>query len=88
MQETLETWVQSLGQEDPLEEGIALLSLKSLVVGAQEEKEMTDNRGSLKRRAKAFIHSLVPAFVPRISWVPGVKQGSGIIMHETVSTVS
>ena len=23
MQETLETWVQSLGQEDPLEEGMA-----------------------------------------------------------------
>ena len=70
------------------------LSLKSLVVGPQEEKEMTDNRESLKRRAKAFIHSLVPALVPQISWVPGVKQGPGIIMHETdimhktVSTVS
>ena len=26
MQETWETWVQSLGQEDPLEEGMATLS--------------------------------------------------------------
>lgn len=66
------------------------LSLIRLVVGAQEEKEMRGNSGSPRRRAKAFIHSLVPAFEPQISWVPGVKQGSGIIMHETdiVSTVS
>lgn len=66
------------------------LSLKRLVVGAQEEKEMRHNRGSLRRRAKSFTHSLVPAFVPQTSWVLGVKQGSRIIMRETdtVSTVS
>ena len=56
----------------------------------QEEKEMRHNRGSLRRRAKSFTHSLVPAFVPQTSWVLGVKQGSRIIMRETdtVSTVS
>ena len=66
-----ETWVQSLGQEDPLEKGIATcFSILAWKIPWTEETGRLQSMGSKRDVSEEILDCLAPTEVPRPEEVP------------------
>ena len=72
MQETLETWVQSLGQEDPLEEGMAIhSSILAWRVPWTERSLVVHNPWDCKELDTTEVTEYAPTFLDLLpTWGP------------------